>query len=527
MFEIIDRDGSLQYAFTVSEAISKGSGKRIRLLADVPLVANTTFPSDISIEPVSGMIISPGGLLLTINSPVVGNPMHQWLSGFSAGDVTFAQYEIEAIWFGQTALALNSAYSAVPDGGTVNISGGTWACGTTVIDTTSIKTVHFKGKGFSKGATSPKITFTTTGTFCLAYYSSLEDVVLSGGNYPLTLGSMTNDPFTGAPNRGWTGYCKNVYLTGATLAGYRCISVQLGHMEKVVSLGNTGAGMFVDDGSNLNTHCVFISCGFNENTLEGIVQTGSPVSNWSNFKFFGCQTEGNNREGMKNTGVLKNWTFDTHWSENNNIGGAASNYDFYLFNEGNSRITIKNSTLITSTSTIKPIGFKGEMIVENNKWSGTEPHIVCLDATGEGKLILKDGFTDLASFISTWTDVRNQMHNASGKHQYIAPPSGDYNINRIFGGVTIINTNQIDNDTYNLPPATFGLRIRFAIRATGATQILTIHPYSGDGIKLTATTAVDTNIQNAGASGNFGDFIELEAVDTTWWVVTAKNGTWT
>ena len=48
-----------------------------------------------------GIIVS-NGYTLTINGPVVGNPMHQWLNGFSGYDVMFGALvtKIWGEWFG-------------------------------------------------------------------------------------------------------------------------------------------------------------------------------------------------------------------------------------------------------------------------------------------------------------------------------------------------------------------------------------------------------------------------------------------
>lgn len=512
-------------------AVAAAPGHTLIVSRSINLDANTTVPATVHLVMIDAGVINKNGFTLTINGPFEA-PLKQVFSGFVAGDVTFGNFvDVVADWFGNSAAAIQSAYSAVIDGGKVYLYASTWACGTTVIDTTTIKTVHFKGHGFSKGATSPKITFTTTGTFCLAYYSSLEDIVLSGGNYPLTLGSKTDDPFTGAPNRAWTGTIKNVYATGSTASGggIRNIANQLGHAEKLISLGNSGTGMFVDDGSNLNTHGVWISCGFNENDLEGIVQTGSPASNWSNFKFYGCQIEGNQKEAFKNTGVLKNYTFDSCWFENNNIGGAASNYDLYFNNISNTRIVVRNCTMAGSSATIKPIGFKGELTVEDNKWSGSTSYIACLDDNNTGILNIKDSFTDIDTLIDMaysaapdtwpgWTTATNKCYNASGRNFVYNIGNQNYKIPaRFFGGITFTNLGATATRTFTLPNVTPDAEITFIV-ASGFAIVLAI---TGDDVFLPGGVTTLTS------STTLGDSITVRGISVTQWVIVAKNGTWT
>src|SRR3990172_1861227 len=65
------------------------ANKTMILSSTVTLTANTVIPASVSIMPINPGVIVSNGYTLTINGPVVGNPMHQWLSGFTAGEVTF------------------------------------------------------------------------------------------------------------------------------------------------------------------------------------------------------------------------------------------------------------------------------------------------------------------------------------------------------------------------------------------------------------------------------------------------------
>src|SRR3990167_4995719 len=73
------------------------------LSSTVTLTANTIIPASVSIMPINPGVIVSNGFTLTINGPVVGNPMYQWLSGFAAGEVTFSIGAIKKVyseWFG-------------------------------------------------------------------------------------------------------------------------------------------------------------------------------------------------------------------------------------------------------------------------------------------------------------------------------------------------------------------------------------------------------------------------------------------
>ena len=66
--------------------------------------------------PVNPGVIVSNGYTLTINGPVVGNPMHQWLNGFTAGEVTFGEGSIKYInprWVGASGDGATNDSSAI------------------------------------------------------------------------------------------------------------------------------------------------------------------------------------------------------------------------------------------------------------------------------------------------------------------------------------------------------------------------------------------------------------------------------
>src|SRR3972149_5305450 len=80
---------------SIAEIVSKVGSTQITLVLHSSITASNiaeavTIPSNISVRPENpGVITKSSATSLAINGPVVGNPMHQWLSGFAAGDVTF------------------------------------------------------------------------------------------------------------------------------------------------------------------------------------------------------------------------------------------------------------------------------------------------------------------------------------------------------------------------------------------------------------------------------------------------------
>src|SRR3989304_1118388 len=87
------------------------ANKTMILSSTVTLTANTVIPASVSIMPINPGVIVSNGYTLTINGPVVGNPMHQWLSGFASGDVTFGVGTIDwayAEWWGAVAVGYST-----------------------------------------------------------------------------------------------------------------------------------------------------------------------------------------------------------------------------------------------------------------------------------------------------------------------------------------------------------------------------------------------------------------------------------
>src|SRR3990170_6131207 len=90
---------------TFTDAINAAIGKTLFISSSITLEAgDINIPATVlGVYPLAPGVISKGSATsLTINAPVVGNPMHQWLSGFAAGGVTFCRGAIKKVyseWF--------------------------------------------------------------------------------------------------------------------------------------------------------------------------------------------------------------------------------------------------------------------------------------------------------------------------------------------------------------------------------------------------------------------------------------------
>src|SRR3989337_2910391 len=99
---------------TFTDAINAAIGKTLFISSSITLEAGAiNIPATVlGVYPLAPGVISKGSATsFTINGPVVGNPMHQWLSGFAAGEVTFGVGTFENIpivWFGFSASATSA-----------------------------------------------------------------------------------------------------------------------------------------------------------------------------------------------------------------------------------------------------------------------------------------------------------------------------------------------------------------------------------------------------------------------------------
>lgn len=87
-----------------TDAVTAAANRILIIDASINLPAGAiTIPSNVSVYPIQGGVINKSSATsLTINAPMVGNPMHQWLNGFAAGEVTFgvnSVYMTQPFWW--------------------------------------------------------------------------------------------------------------------------------------------------------------------------------------------------------------------------------------------------------------------------------------------------------------------------------------------------------------------------------------------------------------------------------------------
>jgi len=251
------------------------------------LTASLTIPSTLTLQVVAGgSIVKASTYTLTINGPFLA-PLAQAFSGFSAGDVTFANgaaYEFPVDWWGASAaasaatnrVAFNSAVQASWGRGKVTVGSGTFSlCGTgaqsasngaAIINNQAINTglapTYIKGSGRS-------LTVLQASASC--NYNVLESVNTANTQIelPVTLEELTidgngaNQTQQAAGDRYQNGaYFQNsgpivlnkVSFTGGSYHGFNANAVTDLTMnavrthnncsDGVVFNGNVGAGLY-------------------------------------------------------------------------------------------------------------------------------------------------------------------------------------------------------------------------------------------------------------------------------------------
>ena len=173
-----------------SAAVAAAPNKTLVVARSINLDANTVIGSTVSLMPLNPGVINKNGFTLTINGPVVGNPMHQWLSGFAAGDVVFGSIShVNPQWWqvnttpGTTnmAIAIQSAINSLPSiiGGTVEIGSlmGVGSAGWVGLTITSRTDITIMGTALGAGfdiLASPSQTLTNHGSVSKAMLKILN-----------------------------------------------------------------------------------------------------------------------------------------------------------------------------------------------------------------------------------------------------------------------------------------------------------------------------------------------------------------
>ena len=479
--------------------------------ADCAMSADVVTPSTLSIIALNGCLIDLNGNNLTISGPFEAGT-YQVFTG--AGNVSFT---IPCIvwadwWGGKTAASLQLCFSAVSEGSTIKLSGGTWNFGATNVNLVN-KDIHLEGVGYTDAAAGTNISFTGTGAaIMLNGFCTISKLRMSGaGEYGLQLGNST-----GVGGLAWVGRAYDLFITGKTKAGIHAYAIQLGFCENVYSQHNTGAGMLVLGGSN--THGIFIKCGFRLNDEEGILYNTNAA-----FRYYGCILESNGYEAVKNeVATLTSTLIEGCWFENNqNDALRVDGYYQLLFsNVANASIGLVRNYFNTPSDPWngaagnKHVGFKGSLIIEDNYWVGTSPPYV------EYKQInasLTNKGINLHIGLVGFSDDQNVYNNGRGTQDILTMPSSGW-VGR-WSNVTVVNTTAIGAVEYDLPPAQEGNRITFVV---GAAHQLDIDPDAADQI-LPTTNAVGDRLRNA---GNLGESVTLIGLSSDYWVIAAEKGTW-
>ena len=200
---------------TFTDAINAAIGKTLFISSSITLEAGAiNIPATVlGVYPLAPGVISKGSATsFTINGPVVGNPMHQWLSGFAAGEVTFGDGIVEYFrpqWWGLSlsasattnTLAMHCAAAAANaiGGGVVKVpSGGSFALSQFTFGSMSNVIIEGSSQGYNYGSAKSSSDFTvTTGVWGIRFpvtsaYCELRNInVSSNGSlsdtYPHTI----------------------------------------------------------------------------------------------------------------------------------------------------------------------------------------------------------------------------------------------------------------------------------------------------------------------------------------------------
>jgi len=344
--------------------------------------------------PINPGVIVSNGYTLTINGPVVGNPMHQWLSGFAAGEMTFGTIVTNIIpnWFqtntipGTTDMttALKAAYDSVSSGNNLILLAQSyyfnslllWNKQVNVIGTDLQHTILYKN-GNIVG-----IELATTG------YAKF-------GNFSLTSGGSETSNGINITN-GNRIFMSRIYVAGQGNHGIYLTNGILGHYENILTVNNGGDGFRVED-----------NYGF-----------GGPGTMfcWAN-NFINMDTRGNTgwgfnlASGSANTGI-------NIVSQQNTAGGI--NVDKAIQN--NMEVYLESNTtsglVLTANTTRNTVTLKQE-------------NSVAFSDSGSNNIIQGPGLT--AVFINAMSRPK-QGTNIAGRDLAISGGSGGSGATGVLGG---------------------------------------------------------------------------------------------
>lgn len=267
-------------------AVAAAANKTLVVARSINLDANTTIPVSVSLMPINPGIINANGYTLTINDPVVGNPIHQWLSGFTASQITI-KGKIHAKWFGakgdyswatstgtddSTALQLACDIKGLMGGGDVDISGGLYKISQIILSYMHVRIVgdwvgfDYTNDGLvgdvdaqkpscalicNSGVYAIHIRYNTTG---YGYYNILKDFALVSEN-DVEYGLVVSCAMSGTDNFMVTGFDYGITTFGQNSNLYNRTSVlDNNKIGFVCSAPGTAKAIIAYQHPNLNTY---------------------------------------------------------------------------------------------------------------------------------------------------------------------------------------------------------------------------------------------------------------------------------
>jgi len=234
-----------------------------------------TVPANVTLKPLQGGTLNiPAGKTLTINGHVEAG-LYQWIEG--DGSVVFnLQNSIQAIWFpgANIGAKINAAFTALAEGGTVNVHNGNFAYTTDIYVPRNSKIYYLKGAGY----TSSILNYTGTGTALDAYVGDAHTVNIN-------LCDLT------------------VFGSVAAACGVNISATQFSSLSNIKIQGFSGAmvkGLLLQAATQGGQHTFNV---YNSHFLNNSVNVG--IENYNNVNFYGGSIEGGLKYNLAINGSIK------------------------------------------------------------------------------------------------------------------------------------------------------------------------------------------------------------------------------
>ena len=314
-----------------TSAVAAAPNKTLVIARSISLDANTVIPASVSIMPINPGVIVSNGYTLTINGPVVGNPMHQWLSGFAAGDVVFSGGYIKVIypewWQINTTPGTTDMYTAIMCALTtlidVQLGETTYATGTLIVMPEFSNMRGFHRNTYIRALTG------AVGAIRLSSTGSLKDTQIrpeSSSHTGFGLGVadagvlISNSTVKNVDIRNFAG--------SGGLGLKEGLAVTVSYENLTISDNDINVLIHDSAGSN-GTTTTFVNSRF-----AGATTKGFKVTSHQELTFEGCVFESNGEEGFyaeNGSGVVSDINFDDncHFEDNWTSVAAASRPTYF------------------------------------------------------------------------------------------------------------------------------------------------------------------------------------------------------